>query len=153
MKDKKGVLLSIALLSLLLNAFLLGLLCTGPRGRPFPHPGGHFQHLQQAANHLDSPYREKALAILDSKKPLIDADEKKLSGNFSSITDTLTAPRFDPSRLKAANASIESADAALKTDMTDLMVGIASALPDAQRIRFFKDAAPPHPPGPGLPPP
>lgn len=134
--------------SLLANAFLVGFLLSGQ----CIHHGSHkrFDRMQEAAEDLGPAYRDKIQALLEKNHLKMDDHIKVMSHNFDKITAVLTAPKFDEAQLKAVHQNIEKEDNGMKDNMLSMVTSIAKILPDPERIKFFKAAAPDHPPGPGM---
>ena len=144
--------------SALLNAFLLGVLLTHfimPGPMPFhpPEKGMPFMHMSDAAMKLDQPYRDKVLAILSQNQAKMQGNMEKMMATMPEIDGALTAAKFDPSALKTVNVKLEGYDKAIKEDMLDTMMSIASVLPNKERIEFFKEISPQHHGMHGPPPP
>lgn len=132
--------------SLMLNAFLVGFLLSN-HCMP-PHGPKRIDRMEQAAEHLPTAYRAKVEAILAGNHDKMENHMKSMGGNMDKITAILTAPKFDPAKLKAVHHDIEKSDTGMKNSMLETVTAIAKILPDAERIKFFKETAPGHPPGP-----
>ena len=131
-----------------LNAFLLGVIFAhgalhGPT--PFMPPVGGsppFMRMEAALQKIPAAEREKVQAIIDQKQAAMHANVGKMSETFPEIDAILTAPKFDESKLQALHKQIEDYDHAMKGNMLELMIDIAKALPDQERIEFFKEMSP-----------
>lgn len=138
--------------SLMLNAFLVGFVLSN-HCMP-PHGPKRIDRMEQAAEHLSPTYRAKVEAILAGNHGKMDDHMKSMGNNIDRITAVLTAPKFDAEKLRTVHLDIEKSDKAMKNSMLETVTAIAKVLPDAERIKFFKDTAPDkrsrddHPPGP-----
>lgn len=132
--------------SLMLNAFLVGFLVSN---HCMPQHGlKRVDRMEQAAEHLPPAYRAKVEAILAGNHGKMDDHMTSMGNNMDRITAILTAPKFDAAKLKTVHQDIEKSDNVMKNSMLETTTAIAKILPDAERIKFFKDSAPDHPLGP-----
>ncbi len=147
MSTKPGLIIGIAIVSGLLNAFLLGIVFAhgfAPGPCPFPPPGGGppFARMEHAIGKLEPTDGAKVRAIVEAKQAAMHSDTDKMTGAFPEMDAILTAPKFDEKALEALHNRIEGYDRNMKSDMLDLMLSIAKTLPDQERIEFFKELSP-----------
>jgi uncharacterized membrane protein len=128
-----------------LNAFLLGLILAhgilhGPPSFMPPVGGAQpFVRMEAALQKIPAADREKVQAIINKEQDGMFANVGKMTGTFSEIDAVLTAPKFDESKLHSLHKQIEDYDHAMKGNMLEFMIEIAKALPDQDRIEFFKE--------------
>lgn len=144
--------------SLLLNAFLLGVILahffmSAPPILYPPEKDMPFLRMREAAMRLDKPYQDKVLIILGQKQAKMQKNMEKIFTIMPEINADLTALKFDPTTINAANSKLEAYDKEIKGDMFDTMVSIAQVLPDKQRVEFFRQISPAHHGMHGPPPP
>ena len=138
----KNLTLGLLACSVLMNAFLLGHI-TSERPRP-PHggPPSPLTHMEMAARHMESEHKDEILKLIKDRQSELDQNMSEIHQIFDEIDPVLTAPKFDPAKLKALHEKLYKHDERVKSGMLDLLTQIAKALPDEERIRFFEDARP-----------
>lgn len=138
------------LISLIINAFLIGFIVAGP-GKfggppPFPNPD---KRLYDAAHHLPPSSKDKVLAILDEKTSKITQHHEQSFDGFGKIRAALTAPEMDMDKLNAAFESLGKQHDEHSVLMDDMLRTLAQSFEnDQDRVRFFEEALPKEPPFP-----
>lgn len=146
--------LAIALgISALLNAFLIGFLCSHvlqpmPPFPPHGPHGGPEAFMEQSLGVLDVPYRDQVRVIMGEKRASIEHDMKQMRSLFEQIAPMLTAPTFDIEKFHDLGQQISAQDGKIRQNMATMMEEIATKLPDEQRVKFFKEFTSNMPPGP-----
>lgn len=151
-KNKLQVVLTV---SLLLNAFLLGVMVSGhfTHKPPFPPPGGPGgpggpeMMFEKAVEALDAEYREEVAEIVTEKFTLAKERREEMRTTFEQLEAVLSAETFDSDAFLALEEKIHAHDEAIKNNISSMMVSIASSLPDDQRVKFFNEFfknKPPH---------
>lgn len=142
-------------LSLLLNAFMLGFLLAGPAlgparyGPPPPPHHGPAEHLYKAAENLAPERKEQVVKILHRYTKEIDAHMHQGMSGFKEIRDVLQADELDPENLDAVFARMAAHHKDVGVLMGAMFEDLAAVLPDKEeRMRFFEQALPPEPPFP-----
>lgn len=151
-KNKLQVVLTV---SLLLNAFLLGVMVSGHfmHKPPFPPPGGPGgpggpeMMFEKAVEAVDAAYREDVAKTVTEKFTLAKERREDMRTTFEQIEAVLSAETFDRDVFLALEEEIHAQDEAIKNSISSMMMSIASSLPDDQRVKFFNEFfknKPPH---------
>lgn len=157
----------ILVISVLLNAFLIGFVfsrcMTPPMMPPFMHegmmhggpgfdgpggpgmhgphgPGGPEHFMDEAVNVLPEDEQAKVTALIDANHQNMEEDIHSIHDLVSQLRPVLIADKLDEKKLSDIEKKIDAQDAKLKQDTSKLMHTIATALPDEDRINFFKAA-------------
>ncbi len=145
----------VLLLSLLLNAFLLGVVVSSPDLRFGFHHFTPEDRMAQGLGALPPGPRETVRALLDQNRAAAEGRMREMRDLFRQIQPTLTAAHFDADALRDLFRRIDATDLALKQAMATTLMTIATTLPDHDRQQFFRHMPPVGPgggPG-GAPPP
>ena len=143
--NKTTVIYGALAFSLLVNAFMFGM-ATARAMRPhFPmmmEMHGHPKQppMVEALPVLDPADRAKVAAILKKREDDTKAELDHMRDMMNKVHGVLTAPSFDDAALNKLRQDIENQDRKLKDSFSAVVVAIAKALPDDQRIRFFNKA-------------
>lgn len=153
----------IFVISILLNAFLCGILISGhiPHDHgPFTehdreHDGWHkqgppeqmiFGHIRDQSQKLSSDGQKTVERILQKYDSTFTFDSHDEMRNlFTEIHQTITAQKFDKVKLKALHDKIHQTETKQKNAISDMILDIASTLSDDDRINLFKNLLPPPP--------
>lgn len=133
--------------SLLVNAFLIGVVTTSHRMRPpmGPPHGGPMENIQMAAEVLPPEYRDVVDKIWATQNKEIHDGMQTMEGFMKDARAILTAPEFDPAALDALHAKMMTNDDNLKGRVLKTLKSIASELPEEQRVIYFEKALPDRP--------
>lgn len=132
-------------LSVLVNAFLLGMIFSRVLS-PFPPPFIGMHEPRMVGVGLESPYKEQVSNIVTQRQEAMREDMAQMRDLFDQINTVLTAPQFDIEKLREIDGKISAQDKEMKENMAGMMEDIATKLPDEQRIKFFKEFSSNHPP-------
>lgn len=140
-------------LSVLVNAFAGGFIAARLGGHPdgFPGPHGPGSFFEPAIASIDAPYRDIVRDIISAHEQQRKQAENGMEAHFDRLDAVVTAPQFDAAAFRAAIDALDAQGGAARAGMADIIVAIAAALPDDQRIRFFETMKD-HRPRPGRPP-
>lgn len=136
--QNRYLLSALFLLSLLGNAFLVGLIAGhGPRPefRGPPHPQPPMMRIQHAARDLPDEQRKIVNEVL-ARRQL--PDERDIGPLFGQLETVLTAPAFDRKALEKIHADIARQDRALKSSMEAIATELAERLTPEARIELFR---------------
>lgn len=150
--------------SLMVNAFLGGMMlsrCVDRGNFPFPKMGKDFnkgdmgppredmffQRMTEQGEKLSPEGQKQVGVIVDKYKKAADKngmdDKHKL---FDEIHATMTAPVFDKAKIEKLHEQLNSGEDKFKDSVGKMMIEIASTLSTEDRINFFEELFPPHPP-------
>lgn len=157
---KRDHLVFIFIASLMFNAFLGGLLLSGRIGNdpmPFPKMGKDdmgppkedmiFKRLTERAEKLSPDGQKKVVAIVEKYEKAADKNGMNDKRHFfDDIQATMTAPNFDKAKIEKIHKELNSSESKFKESIGQMMIEIASGLSNEDRIQFFQELFPQHPP-------
>lgn len=159
MKTKHLIILFVV--SLLINAFLGGMMLSGcldrdrmpfPQmgmkkgGMPPPMEGMIFKRLTEQSEKISPAGQKTVEGIVAKYQGQADKggmfDKRHL---FDDIQATMTAPKFDKQKIEKIHKELNAGETKFKESIGLMMIEIASKLSDKDRIQFFQSLFPPHP--------
>jgi uncharacterized membrane protein len=155
--DKKLIMPTALIVSLMINAFLLGVFVSGfkdggkgPHRSHKPHRPQPEKQLYEAARELDEEIKEAVIAILDEQTPLLKEHMSEGRDSFDNLKSVLTAPELDFDALDKAFAKISDHHVDMSAKISSMLLNVAKTLPNnEERIDFFNRAMDHKPPFPG----
>ena len=145
--SKKKLFSALVVLSVLLNVFFIGgaaSLLLRPHFPPMPP--SPVTEMRRAALALPEESRQKVEAILTKHQDGIERRFEDMRNVFPRMFEILTADTFDQKAFNDLRRHMADTDTATHTEMDSAILEIVHALPDDERIDFFRKAAPPRPP-------
>lgn len=140
-------------LSTLLNVFLLGVVISCvvispnmPNHSP-PHKPSRLAQFERAKSYISPESQTIVTRIMSQQSKALHHDMKAFRNIVHEAERILLAPTLDKTALKKIHEDLDVNKAAMKTSLSDMIYQIATALPDDDRIEFFRRALPKHPRG------
>jgi uncharacterized membrane protein len=143
--SKKSFIGGLLGVSLVLNGFLAGILMSGPKFQPPLFPMSPLERMEMAIPVLSPPQQEKMKTILAQHRHVFEEGTESMLKKVNHVQSILTAPTLDEKALSEALDQGPDRDL-MRENMKKLLTETAKALPDEERVRFFKEIAPGPPP-------
>jgi len=144
---KKKIFGVLIVLSVLLNVFFIGISISVFNRLGFPPmPPSPINEMHRAAKSLPEASRIKVEAVIDAHHEDLQKYFGDMRGSFDALLKIMTADKFDSNAFQSARASMQTRDESMNNEMNTIVMDIVNALPDADRIKFFNNLTPPHPP-------
>jgi uncharacterized membrane protein len=131
------------LISLIINLFLVGMIATamiahrgGPRGEFRSPPQPFFGMMRRGAAALPAGDRAAMRDIMMQQFPIIKPYFVKIDTARRNLADVIAATPYDPAKVAAAFATIDSAQAEMVKATRNAMIQGFGKMSDEQRIRL-----------------
>ncbi|MCE9650532.1 MAG: periplasmic heavy metal sensor [Parvibaculum sp.] len=131
------------LISLIINLFLVGMIATamishrgGPRGEFRSPPQPFFGMMRRGAADLPAGDRAAMRDIMMQQFPIIKPYFVKIDTARRNLADVIAATPYDPAKVAAAFARIDSAQAEMVKATREAMIQGFGKMSDEQRIRL-----------------